>query len=277
MRHIWITDELRDEIYSCYPSEGDKQVDQINKNITMCKTAFERKCQRLFPTGRVFLNSVQLVQVSNMFLSSWYVKKVHNQCKIRCAYSHNGRKRKEITNRGVKKRHVAASMKNQIKCPFEIRYSPMRIKGKICTISKVKITKCVSKHSCQMSTAAYRTAIGVAKGHPKIDLENLTAALSILKIHPRLEAQQLRPLLVNAVPKMTLISSKFMDNFRKRAALYHAQNPHTTNISLSLEDGLNLSRQTDVTEKDHAILDDPIIRLNFLNMYRNMLHNDANT
>ena len=108
-----------------------------------------------------------------------------------------------------------------------------------------------------MSSVAMTNAICVSQCHEKIELKNLHAAIGVLKVHPNLPANQLRPLLLNSLPYMQSIDAHFLRNFQMKVALY-----------------MHLAKQSRVTIDNAKILEDPLICLNFKTMYENILQGD---
>ena len=65
-----------------------------------------------------------------------------------------------------------------------------------------------------MSKYSYQHALSTRNGHVKVNLDVMTTALSMLKDNPSLPARKLRPLLKSALPSVTVLDSKYLNNFR---------------------------------------------------------------
>ena len=85
----------------------------------------------------------------------------------------------------------------------------------------VLISNIVSlEHKCMMNVTSYRIAYKSSKIQTKIDVNMLSTIIEHLKVNPSLPAQQLQPLLQNALPVHTVLDSKFIGNFRIRVFLH---------------------------------------------------------
>ena len=71
-----------------------------------------------------------------------------------------------------------------------------------------------------------------SKVHNKSNLPSLNHVLAMLKVNPRLNinSTEFRALIYEIIPLGTEISSVYMDNLRRRAALFHAKNPDNVSI-----------------------------------------------
>ncbi len=78
----WFTKGLLDEIAASFPSSGDIAVGTGSRD----KACFEAKCQKLFPTGRIFASNKQVEQAACRFLQAWAIHAVHDGKKIMCHY-----------------------------------------------------------------------------------------------------------------------------------------------------------------------------------------------
>ena len=76
--------------------------------------------------------------------------------------------------------------------------------------STCKVTKVCSIHTCELSTRSCRTANLFSKNRKVIDMRQLSTAVGVLKLSPKLKATNLRPLLLNAVPNTVVIDAHFL-------------------------------------------------------------------
>ena len=63
----WITNELQDEIATCYPTEEECIVSSVDDSLKYCKEAYVTKHDKLFPVGRILRNFCQLQQTAEAF------------------------------------------------------------------------------------------------------------------------------------------------------------------------------------------------------------------
>ena len=129
---------------------------------------------------------------------------------------------------------------------------------------KVNITWCDYNHICQLSSILYKTAGHLSRGAMKLDLAAMNSIVMLLKSNPATDACALRPLLTEYVHKDVVIDATYIRNFRQRVAYFHASNPNYS--ELSLEEVSMLLEKSPITEEDHKILDDPVVRINFNDM-----------
>jgi len=156
MKSNWITPELASEIQGQFPTVHEINTNSITGSCERDLVAFTAKCEQLFPVGRVFMSFTQLVQASRHFLTGWNCKKVHMSKRITCYYGKCPNSRVyESTCETDKRRTKITSMKEQYGCPFEIRYNFLKYNEgtkRDNVFYKVKITKCVATHTCQLSS-----------------------------------------------------------------------------------------------------------------------------
>ena len=133
-------------------------------------------------------------------------------------------------------------------------------------IYHVKITGLNTTHKCELSTQCYRHAQSSSRGTEKISLREMDSILQILKVNPTAPASILRPLLVQVVNNDTAVDATFIRNFRIRAMYYHLKYPNKNNLNvdITLDNANLLLSSRDVSPIEHAILDNPLVRLNFL-------------
>ena len=225
----WITNDLKNEIESHYPSTDEIRINKVTRVCTRDIDAFKRKCLKLFPVGRIFMSNMQLDQAAKYFLQGWNCKKVHNSKNILCFYGIKGRKKTYVSKCAPdKRRKVESSMKTQYQCPFRIGYSIVAFNRKAkrpTCMYQVKVTICNPNHNCELSAAFYKIAAATSAGRPKLKLSGMNSLLHILKLTPSTSAEILRPLLKYFVHHDTPLDCYFIRNFRHRVAYYHAQNP----------------------------------------------------
>ena len=71
----WITDQLKLEIESHFPSASEINIDPVTGICTRDLEAFNTKCSSMFPKGRIFMSENQLDQSTKYLLDAWNVKK----------------------------------------------------------------------------------------------------------------------------------------------------------------------------------------------------------
>ena len=131
---------------------------------------------------------------------------------------------------------------------------------------RAKITAIDSvEHTCMMSNISYKHACKTSTGHPKINLNAMNTAVTILKMNPNLPAQMLRPILKDSLPCSTNLDGKFIDNFRRRVAIHLAKNPN--HIMVSMDECKSLSTGKDLSKYDYVGMNDPTVRANLNDMY----------
>ena len=126
-----------------------------------------------------------------------------------------------------------------------------------------------------MSNISYKHACKTSTGHPKINLNAMNTAVTILNMNPNLPAQMLRPILKDSLPCSTNLDGKFIDNFRRRVAIHLAKNPN--HIMVSMDECKSLSTDKDLSKYDFVGMNDPTVRANLNDMYRKVMENDSNT
>ena len=125
-----------------------------------------------------------------------------------------------------------------------------------------------------MTNFSFRCAQITSKKR-NIDLGQLKTAMTCLKINPHLRSRDLRQILKEALPSETFIDYKYIDNFRRRVALFHAQSPD--GCTMTHDKWQCLTDRKNVQEQEWKKLEDPIIRLNFCNMYKSLMQENSNT
>ena len=103
----------------------------------------------------------------------------------------------------------------------------------------------------------------------------LNTVVEHLKVNPSLPAQQLRPLLNNALPAHTDISAQFIDNFRRKVFMHIANNPKSNLISHEESQTMISSKKLTASELSASF--DPMIATNFQNLYKKIREQDTST
>ena len=278
----WLTHDLQTEIETHFPGHDEIKIDRVTGICSRDLDAFMSKCTHMFPKGRIFMSEEQLNQAAKYFLDAWNVKKVHNSKKIQCYYGIGRKKNYVSTCAPDKRRHVEPSLKEQYNCPFHIAYNHIGVCNKLKKpriFYHVKITNLNTTHSCELSTQCYRNAHHSSRGQVKISLSGMHSLLHILKVTPSTPASVLRPLLNQFVDNGTAVDAQFMSNFRTRVAYYHAKNPsnHENQVDISLSDATSLLSRKVLSQEEHSILDNPLVRLNFNVIMKRIIEEDNTT
>ena len=126
-----------------------------------------------------------------------------------------------------------------------------------------------------MSKISYRHAWKTSKGTNKLDLNACNTAVSMLKMNPSMPARMMRPLLRDVSPSETNINGKYVDNFRRCVMLYHAKNSDSAMVTM--EEGIALTKRSNISESDFIGMNDPIIQTNFREVYGKIMREDSNT
>ena len=197
---------------------------------------------------------------------------------ITCCFKKSISKVPEDDSDGRKRKvTLGTKIKNKIQCPFKITYSLMHYNRpkRNPIFYKVRIKTPYFHHSHQLSAKFYRRGLETSKVHNKINLPSLNHVLAMLKVNPRLNSTEFRALLYEIIPIGTEITSVYMDNLRRRAALFHAKNPDS--VSIGEDNARFVLGKHDMNEKLYYDITDPLIRTNFNKMYRNIMHNDPDS
>ena len=96
-----------------------------------------------------------------------------------------------------------------------------------------------------------------------------------LRVNPSLPAKQLRPLLTSALPAHFDISSKFIDNFRRRVFIHIANNQNSSQISYEESQRVIIGKK--LTPSELCASSDPMIATNFQNIYKKIMESDTST
>ena len=176
------------------------------------------------------------------------------------------RVKRRDNNKDKKKRSNKPSLKQQIKCPFYIKWSfinKSRRSKKTDIMHRVVITGIDSTHTCQLSNAFFHKASRSTTRTNKFDLKKMDAVVNLLKNTPNLSPISLRPLLHDCLPTYILTTGKFIGNFRNRVALFHAKNTDLVKRNISIEEVNHLCLKTSVSVEETKVLDDTMVMGNF--------------
>ena len=275
----WITESLREEIMALSPKRSDITVDNLTQDFSVDPEQFKKCCMNFFPLHRTFVNYKQLYAAADLLFKQWKICMKATSKSIRCNYSHTPHmnKYKQICPPN-KKRKVRVNVNEHIQCPFCIKWSLVEHKRphKDDIFYKVRISSIQSlEHTCLMSESSYRTALSSRAGHVKINLDVMTTTVQMLKANPNLPARQLRQLLKSALTTVTVLDSKFLNNFRIKVANFHANHQNSTVITM--EDSIKLASTNKLSIEDSISFHDPMIRANFNEMFRNIMKEDPST
>ena len=279
----WVTDSLEEEMSHYYPLKVDMRRDSLTNDVSMNKESFALNFNKMFPQDRVFLNNIQLRDAVKLFFNHWNLVCKGNSKTLRCSYSHIPAKKKQCEiilpdgSSGQKKK-IRKSIASQVKCPFEIKWSLLDYKRpyRHDIFYKVKISNIISTHhTCLMSNMSYVVAVKSTKGHTKLDLASVKTAVDVLKANPTLPTAMLRPLVKNALPQSTNLDSKFLNNFKRRVALYHVKNKGA--CPLTIEEGKSLTRNQNFSSSEFIGMNDPITQTNLNGMFSTIMREDTNT
>ena len=116
-----------------------------------------------------------------------------------------------------------------------------------------------------MSKMSYQHVMKISRGHSKFDLNTMSTAVELLKFNPTLDAKALCSILADALPSHTNIDNKFIDNFRRRVAIYLAKNPNSNVVSN--KDGRDLASSKDINSSDFIGMNDPLVKTNLNKLY----------
>jgi hypothetical protein len=273
----WLTPGLVDEIEQQFPVSIE--IDATNRN-QRDYDAYLTKIAVLFPIGRRFASFKQLTQACEMFLEAWAIVKVHSQKKIRCFYGSSTKKKRDLHIIPEKRRDHIETLKEEYKCPFEIRYSFVDYHKDSKHPDKrpdlfyfVKITRVHYHHTCSLNTEYARQA-KQRNGKCQPNLDGMNDILSLLKAKPMLKAEDLRPLLLKHVVVYKDIDAVFICNFRCRALHHIARN---SGKDLSMEDVRLMISKSIVASDECMDIDDPIARENFTELLRKVMQEGSST
>ena len=102
-----------------YPKAGDVTTETTTNDIKMDKHKFSLNFSKMFPKGRVFLNSIQLRVSVTEFFKHWNLLSKSNGKSVRCSYSFTPAKKKTISDNSEAVNNNYQSTASLVKCPFE--------------------------------------------------------------------------------------------------------------------------------------------------------------
>ena len=109
----------------------------------------------------------------------------------------------------------------------------------------------------------------------KLDLAAMNSLLMLLKSNPATNDCALRPLLTEYVHHDAAIDATYIRQFRQRVAYFYATNPNY--LELFLEEANMLLEESPITEGEHKVLDDHIVRINFNNILLKVMAEGSST
>ena len=263
LRKNWLTEDLSKEIYEAAPKEGDVTKSTGKRD----KESFKLACLSMFPVGRIFSSCIQIQQVARNFLDQWAVSSTCTGKQIRCFFSNppNRKKKKQEATKRI-------SHDKKCGCPFAIRFQPVDVHyhdKQPASFYKVKVTSLNVKHTCKLSTISHRSALQSA-GRLSIDISTVHTILLLFRENPCLSTHTLRPLLVKYLPHHKGVNSKYVDNFRKKAAKFLLERKNLK--SISQEDVNYLTSNKKLCAADEIIdVDDDIVTLNLKALFRKII------
>ena len=168
------------------------------------------------------------------------------------------------------------SIKDQVQCPFMIRFSIPGIKNKKrpTIFYEVRITQVNPSHTCLLSPLSFRVDKRSSTSTKKIELNALNIVVKCLKLDPHLSAIHLRPLLAPCLPLDTNLSCDFIKNFRRRYQLYMAKH-YDESDDINLSTGNKLLSSSSITDDELQFTDDPKVLANFRSMYSRIMQNGS--
>ena len=170
-------------------------------------------------------------------------------------------------------------MKQQVQCPFEIRFSYLNYISrhkKPIVFYRVKITHIDANHTCCLSKEFITNVNRVTRGKSKYDLSKLTTVIDVVKHDPCIKTSSLQTLLKDCVPQDLWISAVFIRNFRQKVALYIAQHSEDGAIVTS-DDARCLTLKSNVSATEYMVTNDPLVRINYLSVLRDVMQNGTTT
>ena len=200
-----------------------------------------------------------------MFGKLWNFLPCIQSKSIRCHYSKTTRKTKKQHDDQSKRRTPGDSMKDQIQCPFEIRFSHIHYVKKCRQkpiFYKVKITHINAIHECSLSKDFFTKAGRVTRGKSKYNIPQLSTVIDIMRNDPNIDARNLRTLLKDVIPSDLNLDAKFICNFRSRVALHISKFVDGDSPLTSLSANF-LTVNKSLTQEEMSITNNPIICTNF--------------
>ena len=210
LKEDWMTIELVEELYSFVPPSAETQTTETDIDSKL-QSLFQQYCSHLFPVHREFANYRQLDQYVDLFLKSWKIRKNRDGNSFKCFYAQSHRVYTSKSYMPNNKRYRTKQLKDQIRCPFFIRWSCPGVKDKSLApiFRKVYIIQCNPVHRCGLCKESFRIAMRMSKSKDKYDIKSLSNVLRMTKIDPCLPARHLRSLLQTCLPDTVHLDSDF--------------------------------------------------------------------
>ena len=214
-----LMEELKEEVDNCSPLEGDRDKESgciSDAGLLRLKNI----CEILFKKNREFSSVHQLCQFAALLGSKWYFQVLRNGYKSSCHFASQKNTYMQVSPGRLRK--TKESLKSLLKCPWEIKYSPLeRGQGKDSSKIAIKITNGNFVHACKPGIRSQAEAI--KKSGAAFDFSSKKAAMEqivdILDSGP-VPPSTLRTLIRRHVPSNVPITASALHNFRVRALAY---------------------------------------------------------
>ena len=130
---------------------------------------------------------------------------------------------------------------------------------------KVKTTECNYEHNCESLEMFYNVTIKSKRGDIKVNIEEMSTLLLILKDIHQGTPLKLRLLMLRYIHHEQPSISQYIANFRQRLALNYVIHP--TFESVPMDHAQQLLSPKENSDKEMEVLQNPISRINFNNIY----------
>ena len=162
------------------------------------------------------------------------------------------------------------SPKEYYKCPFRISYRyvkfPYNKKIQIPYIYyRVNITSAVYEHTCPLTTKSHREVIQ-RSGCYQTNINGIQDIISMLRIKPNMECNDLRHFLYKYLPLYKSTNSVFICNFRLRVNNWIFNNPKDSEPTSKTV--YKLIQSNGIAAEEEIIDDSPLYRQNLQYLYR---------
>jgi hypothetical protein len=201
---------------------------------------------------------------------------------IRCWFSEGLDKKLRALDASTTKRKSVSSPKQTYKCPFIVSYSYIgyprvdQLK-KPNIFYRVKVTKVVLRHTCQLNTPCHRIAVQKS-GKLQPNLEVLNHVIDNMRDRPNQPTAILKDTLKRYLPAtFANVDAQYCANFRARVKIFFLKNCNRPCGMKEAQDLLvGLSRPDTAS---HETLDtyDPFVKMNLKSMLENILATDHGT
>ena len=120
---------------------------------------------------------------------------------------------------------VFSKMKDNIKCGFVINYTCIKHfrpwNKKI--YYRIRLTSFNFDNNHELSNVLKKKVSDSSRKTSSSDVKTLNSVLAVLKYKPKYEGTDLRNMIRNVVPHSTKTDAQYLNNLRRRAAIYHAK------------------------------------------------------